>query len=1076
MCRLLKAHNCLRRRRVPLSLSRETNSVTRRSDLGRRTRLGRSHTVAVVNESALKWAFHGDDKYIPNPDFRWTPELHKQITDGIPEENWGYFDRAHSEGHANYLRREMLKDLDYEKQMDSLGAAGTGLKLFGALVDPVGWAAAAFAAYRRRREGWPLRHHPRSRYGRCRWRCHAGNPGALNKPTGDMHDVLYAGAGGAVLGSAFGALARNPAAADLAEATAKTGKSLMKDIEAQAINGESSVGAAQASPRNAVRTDTVDWMGHPIEEIAPKSVMGKARIDLANGFGQSENPATRLLGAHMVEDTVGRANGLTTPFAVSESARKIHGEFEVRHDQAFVTNFKEWADDLNLNWSERSTGEGQFKQLVTDAMRNPDPNAEFHPAVRKQAKAQADLYGDYHDLLVNPGKLDGTTRRPVLSPDVPKSETYVPRIISVEKFQEMATRFGDTEMGRFIAKAVRGLNPDIDHALSERIGAGWYKRLRDVHAGQEVNTGRALFGEDVDGLVSALVQDTHMSNDEARAFVARFQQGEGEGGVSRTKHRTLMDENFVDTMKDQNGATHEVRLADMFENDSAKLFKMYNRQMSAQLALARLRIENPRWRLNPDSGPQWLVDGITNRGEWDTLMKVVSSVQDEVNPTKAGREALAKDQKRLQFAYDHITGQLDPSNQYMRIVRGYNFLRVMNQVGFAQIGDLGGILGQAGFRAALEGMPSLNALWRNAKTGQVDNALARDLEYITQGGTDWLRSRSGNRFDEYGDPVLRSTNTSVLDKAEDVIEKGKKAVNVMSFMAPINTYLQRWSAKASLARFINDATGASSTNLNRLRAMGLSEEMVGRIQNELKTKVQYFDSETRVGKVKDLNRAAWEPEARQAFEEALWRMSRRLVQENDIGQMSMWMNSDVGKMLMQFRSFMMGAWTKQFLYNINMRDWESFVHFSASAVLGAGVYIGQTHLQAIGRSDREKFLADRLSPSKVGLATFQRAGFASFLPMVGDAGAGLLGYDPIFDTRASGLSGSIMGNPTMDLFDKLHKGIGGAAETVTRGSPFTQPDARRLLQVTPFQNFLPWMNVYNTLISNLPEKETRKPR
>jgi hypothetical protein len=59
---------------------------------------------AVTNETALKWAFHGDDKYIPNPDFRWTPELYKKITEGIPEENWGYFDRAHSEGHANYLR------------------------------------------------------------------------------------------------------------------------------------------------------------------------------------------------------------------------------------------------------------------------------------------------------------------------------------------------------------------------------------------------------------------------------------------------------------------------------------------------------------------------------------------------------------------------------------------------------------------------------------------------------------------------------------------------------------------------------------------------------------------------------------------------------------------------------------------------------------------------------------------------------------------------------------------------------------------------------------------------------------
>jgi hypothetical protein len=152
----------------------------------------------------------------------------------------------------------------------------------------------------------------------------------------------------------------------------------------------------------------------------------------------------------------------------------------------------------------------------------------------------------------------------------------------------------------------------------------------------------------------------------------------------------------------------------------------------------------------------------------------------------------------------------------------------------------------------------------------------------------------------------------------------------------------------------------------------------------------------------------------------------------------------------------------------------SFVHFSASAALGAAVYMGQTHLQSIGRSDREKFLSDRLSPTKIAEATFQRAGWASFLPMGVDFGAEALGLDPLFDTRASGLTSKWFGNPTGDLINKLHKGIGGAAATVTRGSPFTQPDARRLLSVLPFQNFLPWMNTYNAFIRSLPEKEARR--
>lgn len=1040
--------------------------------------IGEATMSAVVNESALKWAFHGDMSFMPDPDFRHTPESYKKLTEGIPEENWGYFDRAHSEAHATFLRGEMLKDLEYERKMDSLGAAGTGLKLFGALVDPVGWAAAAITS--------PIAGAVKG--GRLAVILARGAEGAaagmaqetplvLNKPTSRPIDLLYAGAGGMMLGSAFGALARNPAAADLAESGARIGKSLMQNIEAQAIKGESSVGAAQASPRMAARTDTYDWMGPAVEDMAPKAVFGGARYDFAGQLGTSENVATRLLGAHLVEDAVGRAKGLETPFSISETQRKVQLGFETRFMQEATSSFKAWAEDLKLNWAERQTREGEFRQQVTEAVRNVDPSVTFHPAVDKLAGSFRKLMGDYHDLLVNPGALDGTTRRPVLSPDVPKSDTYFPRIISREKFQDWTNRFGDRQISQFITAAVKGLSPDIDDALATKIGKGWYKRIRDVQAGQELNGGRALFGEDVDGLRHALAESTSLSNDEITSLLARFQKEPGEGGVSRVKHRTLMDENFRGVMKDNaTGEVHEVRLADIFENDAVKVFGMYNRQMSGQLAMARLRIENPTWKINPESGPQYLVDGVTKRSEWDTLMKQVAGVSDELGGDVKTVKARDKDIERLNFIHDAITGAGKPSNQWMRLLRDYNYIRVMNQVGFAQIGDAGQLVGQAGFRAALEGMPSLRSLWRNAKTGQVNDELARELEYITQGGTDWMRGFAAHRFDDYGEHAMVSSSGSMLDKAEAVMEKGKRATSALSFMAPINVYLQRWAAKAALARLINEASGATTANLPRLRAMGLSDEMIGKVQSELKNTVVYHDSEVRVGKIKDLNVDAWNPETRNAFENALWRMSRRLVQENDLGQTNMFFSSELGKMLFQFRAFMLGAWTKQFLYGINMRDWESFVGFTASSVLGGAVYMGQTHLQSIGRSDRQKFLDDRLSLGKIGAATFQRAGWASFMPMIGDFGAEAMGYDPLFDTRASGLSTKTLGNPTLDLVDKLHKGIGGVAETVTRGSPFTQPDARRLLVTTPFQNFLPWMNVYNTMISNLPEKETRKPR
>src|SRR6478609_5861640 len=125
----------------------------------------------------------------------------------------------------------------------------------------------------------------------------------------------------------------------------------------------------------------------------------------------------------------------------------------------------------------------------------------------------------------------------------------------------------------------------------------------------------------------------------------------------------------------------------------------------------------------------------------------------------------------------------------------------------------------------------------------------------------------------------------------------------------------------------------------------------------------------------------------------------------------MFFSSEMGKMLFQFRAFMMAAYTKQFLYGINMRDWETFVAFSSSMALGGAVYAGQSYLQSIGRSDQQKFLDDRLSEKKIAAAAFQRAGFASFLPLGADSVLAMGGMPALFDTRASSLSSKWFGNP-----------------------------------------------------------------
>jgi hypothetical protein len=115
--------------------------------------------------------------------------------------------------------------------------------------------------------------------------------------------------------------------------------------------------------------------------------------------------------------------------------------------------------------------------------------------------------------------------------------------------------------------------------------------------------------------------------------------------------------------------------------------------------------------------PQYLVDGITKRSEWDTLMKQVASVSDEIGHDVKARD---KDLERLNFIHDASPERASPRTSMMRLLRDYNFIRVMNQVGFAQIADArwhprAGRLPRSHRRHALT---ALSVAQREDRTGQ----------------------------------------------------------------------------------------------------------------------------------------------------------------------------------------------------------------------------------------------------------------------------------------------------------------------------------------------------------------------
>ncbi len=253
--------------------------------------------------------------------------------------------------------------------------------------------------------------------------------------------------------------------------------------------------------------------------------------------------------------------------------------------------------------------------------------------------------------------------------------------------------------------------------------------------------------------------------------------------------------------------------------------------------------------------------------------------------------------------------------------------------------------------------------------------------------------------------------------------------------------------------------------------MGLNEQEARAITAQLK-KHGTMEPGLFGHRIRETNVNIWDDEfAASKFVIAMDKWSRRVIQENDIGNLSQWMTSDLGRTIIQFRSFVAVAWEKQFLFNIQMHDWAAFTGLAWTMTFGGLAYIAQTYANSVGRSDRDEFLRERLSTRQIAAAAFQRSGYASFLPGVIDTGAAPLGLEQPFAYGRTQLS-SWFNNPSWDFANGLMYRMPRAGFTaLADDNDFTQQDARQFTRLMPYQNMLGVKNMIEALTSELPEAE-----
>lgn len=1039
---------------TPEFTSRRESMLLQRETDGETPNLLEGAKLAVQSEWSGSYllAQMGAEKFAPDDNFRFTPEIYKELTDGLHDDYLEMFDDAVSLEHAKAIRARADKMVEMERKLGLMGGAGAALRIGAAVADPVaigaailtdGVAAPAIFGAKVTRVGRALR------AGVSAGAVNAGVEGyiASQNPTRGATDVLVAGLTGLAVGGALGAFIPTKADLELETVARNWGKEI---FEGQ--GPVQSLGAHYNPEGLNISMSAAERQLLLAEGDAPTSALGKARIDMVGTLKQSEHPVIRRLAGHLAEDGVGNADGSVLQRAASENISHAMKTRMAIFYRTAEPAFKAWTKEQGIPLYKRAAYRETFFDEVGKAVRREDGfyTADVH--VNKVANAMRQAQKDLLNFAKEKG-LRGFDQ-------VAENTEYLMRVFHHRKLDELTSKFGEGKLNRMIANSLVRGSDELDYEDALTIAQSYLKSIRSQKY-QDVQLSRIFSEDQADMLETILKEQGDVPTERIANIVSAVRKPQAdEGKIARGKRRLRLDETYREVYRGADGEEISVGIEDFLDNNAERLMTLYTRQITGAgfMSDALSHFKVPRMDGEVDAYAP----------SFETILGHIRETAGEFNmsPSQLRREI-----GKLETLYKANMGiplkKGDDIGEALRLIRDYNFIRVMNQVGFAQIAEIGNILGNAGFRATMQNIPALRKVYSRAKDGSMSDELLDEIEVIWGTGTDRLRHTASNRMDDYG--VYEGAGIGKIDNA---IQTGKHITADISLMAPINMALHRMATRSLIQRFMNTAVdGSKPLSASRRASLGLSDEMLERVSGQMREHV--YTSTGILGRnVKRINIDEWDDqEAASAFINAIDRWGRKVIQENDIGQMSEWMTTDLGKTLVQFRSFMVAAWTKQALTGAHHRDWDTFVAWSMSMLFGGLTYMAQTQINSVGREDREEYLAERLSTAAIGRSAFQRAGFSTIVPGATDTMLQMTGFEPAFAYgRTTGLnSGAVFGNPSADLLTNGLKAARGVIAAGTRSDyDYSQQDARALSSLLAFQNAMVIRNISQSLTSNLP--------
>ena len=632
---------------------------------------------------------------------------------------------------------------------------------------------------------------------------------------------------------------------------------------------------------------------------------------------------------------------------------------------------------------------------------------------------------------------------------IPDDGRYITRSYNHTAFTKLIDEFGEENAEEIFTQAI------LKHTDSEAMGVTEAKARaaarRIVNWGKDPEAVREIKDTRVrlDAIRKELLDDG-ISEEELDSFMELIvPKMETEPHLSFARRRIAMDEDFSMVI---NGRS--VRVDEFFDNRLQVLTGRYGQRVIGG-AEVRVGLQN--------------AFGEADMGRGDLL----SRVSEGLDPKEA---EFVKD--AVDHAYRGLTGMpLYGNVKMMRWIMGANAFgqaTIGMTLGFAQIPEIASIIVRSGIKASFQQMPSLKEIGtiftmgiRDVATGQqglglskLKDDLSSVLETFTGVAGDYAR----------GDHFMRRLDDMGYDSdyltggAMRYLEYGRQVsmLNPLGIM-PMDTFLRRWAVRSSFQHFVNQAyeVGADGVvNLNkgfwknsdiRFQQIGMSPEDISRLSKALKdpgvisTRPGVFGNYT----VKDMDLTKVQDQAIfDKFAHSLRRHSDSMVQRQSFGETPMWMSTPVGKLLGQYRVFMMTSKSKQLAAGVARGDAHEAANVVGAAALGSLAYYMQTYYRSASMQpqDREGYLKDRLSMESMIKAGIMKSSYSSIGPMLVDTVSYTIGGNPVFDPsmRTTGLAvdplrGSV---PYSILYNRLLPAGRELTGAMFRGDEISKQDLR----------------------------------